>query len=97
MNACSSADNFGALADSSFDHFGAPVNNSPSHQTVPASRASRSVCDIEGNSFRYAFMNGRVMIALRSGRTLSSHSPANITQRKPFQTPAGSPCAPSQV
>ena len=34
-------------------------------------------------------MNGRVINALRSGRTLNSHSAASITHRKPFQMPAG--------
>ena len=90
-NACSSADSCGGLAASSFSQRGAPVNSSPSHHTVPASSASFSVCDIEGSSFRYAFMNGRVISALRSGRTLSSQRAASSTPRKPFQMPAGAP------
>ena len=42
-------------------------------------------------------MNGRVIAALRSGRTFSSHSPASSSHRKPFHNPAGAPEAPSQV
>ncbi len=73
------------------------MNSSPSHHTVPASSASFSVCDIEGSSLRYAFMNGRVISALRSGRTFSSHSDASSTHSRPFQTPAGALFAPSTV
>ena len=40
------------LACMSRSQRGAPVNSSPSHQTVPASRASRSVADIDGSMRR---------------------------------------------
>src|SRR5215469_17392751 len=36
----------------SFDQSGLPVKSSASHQTSPASRASRSVSDIGGNTLR---------------------------------------------
>ena len=52
MNACSSAVSCGGVADSSFSQSGPPVNSSPSHQTVPASSASCSVCDIDGSMRR---------------------------------------------
>ena len=42
-------------------------------------------------------MNGRVMSAVRSWRTLSSHSDASSIHRKPFQTPAGALEAPNSV
>ncbi len=51
-NACSSAVSVGTFADMSFCQSGPPVNNSPSHHTVPASKASRSVADIDGSSLR---------------------------------------------
>ena len=89
MKACSSAVSCGALLASNFSNLGLPVNNSPSHQTVPASSASFSVCDMEGSMRMYALRNGREMIALRSGRRLNSHSAASSTHRKPFQMPAG--------
>ena len=87
MKACSSAVSCGALLANNFSNLGLPVNSSPSHQTVPASSASFSVCDIDGSMRMYAFMNGRVISALRSGRTLNSQSAASISQRNPFQTP----------
>jgi len=42
-------------------------------------------------------MKGRVISALRSGRTFSSHSEASSTQSSPFHTPAGALLAPSRV
>ena len=89
MNACSSAVSCGALLANNFSNLGLPVNSSPSHHTVPASSASFSVCDIDGSRRMYAFMNGRVISALRNGRRLNSHNAASSTHRKPFHTPAG--------
>ena len=70
--ACSSAVRAGAFAGSSLRQSGPPVNSSPSHQTVPASSASRSVADIDGSSSDRSCRNGRVISAMRSGRTFSS-------------------------
>jgi hypothetical protein len=50
--ACSAAVSVGTFADISFCQSGPPVNNSPSHHTVPASKASRSVADIDGSILR---------------------------------------------
>jgi hypothetical protein len=49
MKACSSPVSCGARAANNFSNFGLPVNSSPSHQTVPASSASFSVCDMVGS------------------------------------------------
>ncbi len=70
MKACSSAESAGAFAESSLFQSGPPVNSSPSHQTVPASRASRSVLDI-GGSMRLKTSRKRFEISTRrSGRIL---------------------------
>ena len=42
----------GTFADINFCQLGPPLNSSPSHHTVPASKASRSVADIDDNSLR---------------------------------------------
>jgi hypothetical protein len=63
MKACSSAVSSGALLANNFSNFGLPVKSSPSYHTVPASSASFSVCDIDGNKRMYVFMNGRVIRA----------------------------------
>src|SRR5688500_4033028 len=89
MNACSSGDRRGTLADSNLLHFGAPVNSWPSHHTVPASSASRSVCDMGGSNLMYAFRKRRLMGALRSGGRLNGHNDASMSQRNPRHTPAG--------
>ena len=49
---CSSAVSAGAGIASSFCQSGRPEKSSPSHHTVPASIASRSVCDIGGITLR---------------------------------------------
>ena len=49
MKACSSAVSCGTLLANNFSNRGLPLNSSPSHHTVPASSASFSVCDMEGN------------------------------------------------
>src|SRR5205809_5870714 len=50
---------------SSFDQSGLPVKRSASHQTSPASSASRSVSDIEGNTPRAQEKIGLVMKSRR--------------------------------
>src|SRR6266576_6982299 len=50
---------------SSFDQSGLPVNRSASHQTSPASSASRSVSDIDGNTPRAQEKIGLVMKSRR--------------------------------
>ena len=51
---CSSAVSVGDGVASSCCQSGRPEKSSPSHQTVPASIASRSVCDIGGSTLRNA-------------------------------------------
>src|SRR5262249_47044683 len=50
---------------SSFDQSGSPVKRSASHQTSPASSASRSVSDIDGNTPRAKEKIGLVMKSRR--------------------------------
>src|SRR5712675_1229042 len=50
---------------SSFDQSGLPVKRSASHQTSPASSASRSVSDIDGNTPRAHEKIGLVMKSRR--------------------------------
>src|SRR6201999_4507447 len=58
---CSSALKVAGALASSFDQSGSPVKRSASHQTSPASSASRSVSDIDGNTPRAQEKNGFVM------------------------------------
>src|ERR671934_572605 len=50
---------------SSFDQSGSPVKRSASHQTSPASSASRSVSDIDGNTPRARAKIGFVRVSRR--------------------------------
>src|SRR5579863_4821611 len=63
--ASSSAVNVAGACLSSFDHSGLPVKRSASHQTSPASSASRSVSDIDGNTPRAQENIGLVMKSRR--------------------------------
>jgi hypothetical protein len=89
--ACSSAVSFGAAASVSFCQRGAPENSSPSHQTEPASRASRSVDDMEGSMRRYMDSRGRVILDRRNSGTLSATMPANSSHSNSAHRVAGSP------
>ena len=91
MKACSSGDSAGAFAESSLFQSGPPLNSSPSHQTVPASRASRSVLDI-GGSMRLKTSRKRFEISTRrSGRMLSRTCGMNSTQSIAFHHAAPAP------
>ena len=81
MKACSSSDSFGAGLDISRCQFGMPENNSPSHQTLPASSASRSVSDIDGNMLRYTSSAGRVIFSRRSSVKFRSAMTPNASHR----------------
>src|SRR3977135_4130817 len=63
----------GALA-SSFAQSGLPVNRSASHQTSPASSASRSVSDIDGNTPRAQEKIGLVTISRRKEKEVMAMS-----------------------
>src|SRR5580704_7404732 len=64
-NAFSSAVRVAGALASSFDQSGLPVKRSASHQTSPASSASRSVSDIDGNTPRAQEKIGLVTISRR--------------------------------
>ena len=68
-NACSSALSVGALISCSLFQSGLPLNSSASHQTVPASSASFSVCDIAGSTFLNIASAFLLSIACRIGAT----------------------------
>src|SRR6267378_7918647 len=63
--ACSSGVSVAGAVASSFDQSGLPVKRSASHQTSPASSASRSVSDIDGNTPRAQEKIGLVMNSRR--------------------------------
>ncbi len=67
----SSAVSAGRGAARSLRQSGLPENSSPSHQTVPASIASRSVCDIGGRTLANAEKMPSVMSLRRSAGMLS--------------------------
>ena len=69
---CSSAVSVGRGTSSSLRQSGLPENSSPSHQTVPASMASRSVCDIGGSTLRNAESTPSLISLRRSVGTLSA-------------------------
>ena len=78
---------------SSRRQFGRPEKSSPSHHTVPASSASRSVCDIGGISLRNAASTPSLMSLRRSAGTASAS--ANATKRTVNNrfSASGSACA----
>jgi hypothetical protein len=78
---CSSGRSIGAGASSNVRHSGRPEKSSPSHQTVPASIASRSVCDIGGNTLRNAESTASLISLRRRIGTLSGM--ASSTNRTP--------------
>src|SRR5437660_4716834 len=63
--ACSSAVSVAGAYASNFDQSGLPVKRSASHQMSPASSASRSVSDIDGNTPRAQEKIGLVMKSRR--------------------------------
>ena len=71
-NACSSGLNRGFGIASNLFQSGLPLKSSPSHQTVPASSASCSVCEICGNALRNQCNKGSLISARRNGGTLSA-------------------------
>src|SRR6266700_1579920 len=66
-NESSSALSFGEGKARNLRQSGLPENSSPSHHTVPASIASRSVCDIGGRMARYHASSGLATSARRKG------------------------------
>ena len=77
---CSSAVSVGCGVARSLDQSGRPEKRSPSHHTVPASSASRSVCDIGGISLRNAASTPSLTSLRRSvGRASGSASTMNAT------------------
>jgi len=78
---CSSAVSCARGSDTSADHAGRPEKSSPSQPTVPASSASRSVCDIGGITLRKIRSTGRVINGLRTGATAigRTRSPSKAT------------------
>src|ERR1700722_1039019 len=69
--AFSSAVSVAGASLSSFDQSGLPVKRSASHQTSPASSASRSVSDIDGNTPRARAKIGLVMKSRRKLMAIS--------------------------
>jgi hypothetical protein len=63
---CSSSLSVGMGVESRRDQSGRPEKSSPSHHTVPASSASRSVCDIGGITLRYSESTPSLMSLRRS-------------------------------
>src|SRR6266571_500527 len=103
-NESSSALSFGEGKARNLRQSGLPENSSPSHHTVPASIASRSVCDIGGRMARYHASSGLATSARRKGATPSSNPKARriapsttnaFIQNAPAPSPASIATAPA--
>ena len=90
---CSSAVSAGCGAASSFCQSGLPEKSSPSHQTVPASIASRSVCDMGGSTFRNAARMASLIRARRSAGILSGMASSTKAAANASVSHGGSTCA----
>ena len=64
-----------------FSQLGLPLKSSPSHQTVPASSASFSVCDIGGSDLRSSGRMRSVINERRSDSTLSGTTTASVSSQ----------------
>src|SRR6266581_671766 len=103
-NESSSALSFGEGKARNLRQSGFPEKSSPSHHTVPASIASRSVCDIGGRMARYHASSGLATSARRKGARPSSSAQATriapstrkaFIQYAPAPSPAKSATAPA--
>ena len=90
---CSSGVSAGCGTSRSFRQFGLPEKSSPSHQTVPASIASRSVCDIGGSTLRNAARMASLMRARRSAGMLSGMASSTKIAANARVSHGGSACA----
>src|SRR6266851_3335233 len=103
-NESSSALSFGEGKARNLRQSGLPENSSPSHHTVPASIASRSVCDIGGRMARYHASSGLATSTRRKGARPSRSPQATriapstrkaFIQYAPAPSPAKSATAPA--
>ncbi len=93
-NRCSSAVSAGTGVSSNRCQSGRPEKRSPSHQTVPASIASRSVCDIGGITLRNAASTASLMSLRRSGGMLSGIASSTNASVRTSASQPGIVCAP---
>ena len=90
---CSSGDSVGGCTARSLFQSGLPEKRSPSHQTVPASIASFSVCDIGGRILRNAERTPSLISLRRSAVTLSGIASSTNATASASVSHAGRRCA----